>query len=232
VLDDIDEQLRALGVRGNADTGKGKRRARSTKRRQDAPDLPRRKVDPRTVGRAFTTPDGKVFRPSMGLTLTLGSYGPVLPDGTPADPPTYDYRAAARDAIHFPKLADRFWQNLRRVVGYDVQYFAAVEPQRRLAPHLHAAMRGTISRTELRQAVAATYHQVWWPPCDHAVYDDGHLPEWDPTREAWVAPDTGRPLPTWNEALDALDADPEAEPCGTATSCGPSSRPVRAARGR
>lgn len=50
-----------------------------------------------------------------------------------------------------------------RSLGYDVQYFAAVEPQRRLAPHIHIAIRGTLSRTELRQALAATYHQVWWP---------------------------------------------------------------------
>ena len=31
----------------------------------------------RTVGRTFTTPDGKEYRPSMFLTLTLPSYGPV-----------------------------------------------------------------------------------------------------------------------------------------------------------
>jgi hypothetical protein len=211
VLDDIDEQLRALGVRGKA-SGKKARRARSTKRRQDAPDLPRRRVDPRTVGRAYTSPEGKVFRPSMGLTLTLGSYGPVHPDGTPVDPATYDYRSAARDAIHFPKLVDRFWQNLRRNAGYDVQYFAAVEPQKRLAPHLHAAMRGTISRAELRQVVAATYHQVWWPPCDESVYIERD-PEWDEERKAYVDPDTKGPLPTWDEALDDLDADLDAQPC-------------------
>jgi hypothetical protein len=34
----------------------------------------------------------------------------------------------------------------RRYLGYDVQYFAAVEPQRRLAPHVHLARRGTVSR--------------------------------------------------------------------------------------
>jgi hypothetical protein len=39
----------------------------------------------------------------------------------------------------------------RCFLGYDVQYFAAVEPQRRLAPHVHVAMRGTVSRTELRR---------------------------------------------------------------------------------
>ena len=138
---------------------------RSTKRRQDAPDLPRRKVAARTVGKTYTAPDGKTFRPSMFLTLTCPSYGRVRDDGTPADPGSYDYARAARDALHFAALFDRFIQNLRRFLGYDVQYFAAVEPQRRLAPHIHIAMRGTVSRAELRQVLAATYHQVWWP--DH-----------------------------------------------------------------
>ncbi len=158
VVRDLDIELERSGVRGSLKTGeesKG-RRARSTRRRQDAPDLPRRPVDSRTVGKVFRGKDGKTFRPSIFLTLTLDSYGRVRSDGTPVDPATYDYTRAARDALHFSKLVDRFVQNLRRFVGYDVQYFATVEPQRRLAPHLHMAIRGTISRAELRQVVAAT----------------------------------------------------------------------------
>ena len=57
-----------------------------TRRRQDAPALPRRKVTRRTVGKTYTAPDGKTFRPSMFLTLTCPSYGRVREDGTPADP--------------------------------------------------------------------------------------------------------------------------------------------------
>src|SRR5918995_1303945 len=110
------------------------RRVRSTRRRQDAPHLPRAPMEDRTIGRVFTAPDGRTYRPSMFLTLTLPSYGPVGPDGTPVDPHRYDYRRAALDALHFPKLVDRFWQNLRRCAGYQVQYFAAIEAQRRLAP--------------------------------------------------------------------------------------------------
>ncbi len=37
-------------------------------------------------------------------------------------------------------------------------------------------------------------------------------PVWDDEAQAWVDPDTGVPLPTWDEALDALDADPDAQP--------------------
>jgi hypothetical protein len=58
----------------------------------------------------------------------------VRDDGTPADPAAYDYQRAAGDAIHFAALFDRLIQNLRRYLGYDVQYFAAIEPQKRLAP--------------------------------------------------------------------------------------------------
>ena len=68
----------------------------------------------------------------MFLTLTCDSYGAIR-NGAPVDPDTYDYRRAARDAIHFSALVDRLMQNLRRVLGWEVQYFATVEPQN--APH-------------------------------------------------------------------------------------------------
>ena len=87
----------------------------------------------------------------MFVTLTCDSYGRVRDDGTPVDPASYDYRRAARDAVHFAALVDRWWQNLRRCVGWDVQYFATVEPQKRVAPHLHAAIRGSIPHELLRQ---------------------------------------------------------------------------------
>ncbi|HZN17858.1 MAG TPA: replication initiator, partial [Micromonosporaceae bacterium] len=37
-------------------------------------------------------------------------------------------------------------------------------------------------------------------------------PRWDPDHAAWVDPDTGQPLTTWDTALDQLDADPDAAP--------------------
>ena len=190
------------------------RRRRSTKRRQDAPDLPRLPVEQRTVGTAFTTPAGKTYRPSMFVTFTLPSYGPVRTDGTPVDPSTYDYRRAALDALHFPKVIDRVWQNLRRATGYQVQYFASLEAQRRLAPHLHTAIRGAIPRELLRKVAKATYHQVWWPAHDKPVFTGTVLPDWV-DEVGYVDPTTRRPLPTWDRALDALDDDPDAEPAHT-----------------
>ena len=146
LLAELDEEINNAGMRGNVLPARPERRHRSTRRRQDAPPLPKRTIDPCTVGKTYTSPDGKTFRPSLFVTLTCPSYGKVTSDGTPVDPASYDYLRAARDALHFAALFDRFIQNLRRLVGYDVQYFAAVEPQRRLAPHVHIAIRGTVSR--------------------------------------------------------------------------------------
>ncbi|MEH0819311.1 MULTISPECIES: replication initiator [unclassified Micromonospora] len=220
---EVEEAIAAEGLRGRVgpphagvdedqDEEPGRRRKRSTRRRQDAPELPRRKVERRTVGKTYTAPDGATYRPSMWLTLTLDSYGPVRPDGTPVNPGRYDYRRAAWDAVHFPRLLDRFWQNLRRCEGWNVQYAGCVEPQRRLAPHAHFAIRGTIPRDVLRTVAAATYHQVWWPSVDVQRYTLDRLPVWDEQAAAWVDPDTRKLLTTWTEALDAIDEDPDAEP--------------------
>ena len=85
-----------------------------------------------------------------------------------------------------------------------MQYFAAVEPQRRLAPHIHIAMRGTVSRAELRRVLAATYHQVWWPGTTTVRFDGDERPVWDEQTCTYVDPYTGEVLPTWDQALDAI----------------------------
>jgi len=199
---ELDTELRALGVRGRLTPldPPPKPVKRSTRRRQDAPDLPRRPIEHRTLGRVFA---GR-YRPSTFLTLTLDSYGRVDGHGAAVNPDHYDYRRAARDAIHFPALLDRFWQNTRRCVGWDVQYFGTVEPQKRGAPHFHAAIRGAIPRAELRAITAATYHQVWWPAHDQLIYADGRLPVWDSRVKAFTDPNTGQPLPTWEQACEEL----------------------------
>jgi hypothetical protein len=212
-IEAVGDELRSLGIRGNimaTDNGEQRgRRRRTTRRRQDTPDLPKRPIDHATIGRTYASPDGKVYRPSMFLTLTCDSYGGVCGDGTPTDPDSYDYQRAARDAIHFAALFDRLIQNLRRYAGFDVQYFAAVEPQRRLAPHVHLAVRGTIPRPALRKIIAATYHQVWWPSTRAVRFDDDHRPLWDEARGQYLDGSTGELLPTWEEALDAIGPDDE-----------------------
>ncbi|HSE71082.1 MAG TPA: replication initiator, partial [Nocardioidaceae bacterium] len=205
------------------DTGEGpSRRVRSTRRRSEMADLPKVPAEHRSVGRTFTAPDGTVHRPSMFVTVTLPSYGRVHPyrkhgkhggrqpgAGCPVDPDTYDYRGAALDALHFAKAFDRLIQNLRRCAGFKVQYFAAIEEQLRLAPHVHIALRGAIPRWILRQVIKATYYSLWWPPHDRPVYVH-RVPVWDPETECYRDPDTGFPLPTWEEALAEAEAsDPE-----------------------
>jgi len=209
LITELDEEITKAGIRGKAAPARPARRHRSTRRRQDAPDLPKRRVSPRTVGRTYSAPDGKTFRPSLFVTLTCPSYGRVGEDGTPADSAAYDYDQAARDALAFAALFDRFIQNLRRYLGYDVQYFAAVEPQRRLAPHVHIAMRGTVARAEIRRVLAATYHQVWWPNATEVKYDGDQLPVWDEDIGRYFDPATGEVLPTWDQALDAITDEDE-----------------------
>ncbi|MBA2558585.1 MAG: replication initiation protein [Propionibacteriales bacterium] len=211
------DEVQDPGTVNRDDTEGRTRRVRSTRRRQDVTDLPRVPMDARTLGRVFRARDGKTYRPSMFMTFTLPSYGAVRPDGTPVDPDRYDYQRAALDALHFAKLEDRLWQNLRRCAGYKVQYFAAIEAQRRLAPHLHAAVRGVIPRQIVRQVLASTYHHLWWPPCTEPVYADvDELPVWDDMVHSgvggFVDPVRGTVLPTWDQALDDLDADPAAKP--------------------
>ena len=244
-IDEVEELIAAEGLRGRVapshqpddenDEPKAKKK-RSTRRRQDAPDLPRQKVEARTVGRTYAAPDGSVHQPSMWLTLTLDSYGPVhgqrvtkngkpIPCackrmhaaddpllGVPTDPSSYDYRRAAWDAVHFARLLDRYWQNLRRCVGWNVQYAGCVEPQKRLAPHAHFAIRGTIQRATLERVAAATYHQVWWPAVDSLCFSPDRPPMWDADGKTWIDPDTREPLISWADALAAIDDDPDAEP--------------------
>jgi hypothetical protein len=188
------------------------RRVRSTRRRQDVAELPRMPAEDRSIGEAFTAPDGTAYRPSMFVTLTLGSYGRILPGtGTPATPSRYDYRRAAVEALHFPRLFDRWMQNLRRCAGYRVQYFGAIEPQRRLAPHIHLALRGAIPRKVIRTVTKATYVQLWWPSFDVPVHTNLEtMPAWNRASER-VEDANGVPLTSWDEALGELDADPEAQ---------------------
>jgi integrase len=212
LIGELDIEITRAGIRGAVTTHRGSRgdgsqrsrRLRSTRRRQDAPPLPARKIAPRTVGTVYTSPDGKRYRPSMFLTLTCDSYGKVRDDGTPADPAAYDYVRAARDAIHFAALFDRFIQNLRRVLGYEAQYFGGVEPQKRLAPHIHLAVRDSVPRPLLRQVLGATYHQVWWPAADTVRFSGDQLPVWEEGSGNYLDPASGEVLQTWDDALDAI----------------------------
>ncbi len=223
VVADLDIELRASGVRGRLpalDPIDKPRRTRSTRRRQDTPNLPRKKVQKHTIKAAY--PGG--HRPGMMVTLTMDSYGKinrtgdrnkdgkVCSDGSPVDPGAYDYTRAARDIAFAAACFDRWVQNLRRAVGYDVQYFAVVEPQKRGAPHFHVLIRTDIPRELIRRVTDATYHQVWWPHFDEPMYWDGNMPVWDPATATFTDPRTRRPLAAWDEVMDHMDAVDDLEP--------------------
>ena len=116
------------------------------------------------------------------------------------------YRRRWKAAMILAGLApDYRGQPMLPVLGkVHLQYFAAMEPQRRLAPHVHIAIRGTIARAEIHEVLAATYHQVWWPSTQAVQYDGDYLPVWDETSATYLDPATGEVLPTWDEAVTAI----------------------------
>ncbi|WP_334026301.1 replication initiator [Nocardia terpenica] len=221
----VDAELQVLGMRGkppaeSAPDNSGAEgedcsatqtptRRRSTRRRQDAANLPRNTVSDRTVGREF----GGHYS-SMFVTVTMPGYGKVYGDGAARDPSSYDYDRAAWDAISCARLFSRWIQNLRRVVGWNVQYFAVVEPQKRGAPHIHMALRGHIPREVLRKVNEATYHQMWRPRLGEMRYPGAVVPVWDEARGTFIDPKTRKPLTGWDEALDAIG--PHDQPAHTA----------------
>ncbi|WP_216917972.1 helitron helicase-like domain-containing protein [Nocardia noduli] len=229
---DLDVELRELGVRGRlpALDGTPRRKAKSTRRRDGLPDLPRKKVARTTIGAAYA---GGKYRPSIFQTLTMDSYGGInrvwdptagkdkrgdwVSDGSPVDPDGYDYARAARDIMHTKRLFDRWIQNLRRGVGWNVQYFATVEPQKRGAPHLHIAIRGSISKNLLYAVTDATYVNIWWPHFDpdNEVYSGERWPVWDHSAGTFVDPKTKRALTYWDDAIAVIDSVDEIEPAHT-----------------
>ncbi|MFC9436734.1 replication initiator [Nocardia sp. NPDC057030] len=222
----VDGDLRETGLRGRLpalEPKTRKRRTRSTRRLDGAPDLPRKKVSRNTIRDAYA---GR-HRPGMLITLTLPSYGAInrdgakdpegktCSDGSPRRPDDYDYTRAARDIIHFGKLFDRWIQNMRRAVGRDLQYFTVVEPQKRGAPHVHVLIRTDLPRELVLKVTEATNHRVWWPHFDQEVYTGDNMPIWDEDKATFLDPRTHRPLTSWDEALDTMDTVDDLEPAHT-----------------
>ena len=201
----LDEEIHRAGMRGNVASDRP-RRHRSTRRRQDAPALPRRKVDPRTVGKTYTTPDGKVFRPSMFLTLTCPSYGRVTARRHPGRPGQLRLRGGPRGTrCTSPRCSTGSGRTCAAPSATTSSTSPPSNPNAVSRPHVHFAIRGTVPRTELREVIAATYHQVWWPP---------------PTRSASTATSCRsgtRPAPTTSTRRPAKSCPPGTRPSTPST---------------
>jgi hypothetical protein len=65
-------------------------------------------------------------------------------------------------------------------------------------------MRGTVSRAELRQVIAATITRPWWPSTEAVKFDGDRVPVWHETPGRYLDPQTGEQLPAWDEAIDAI----------------------------
>jgi hypothetical protein len=143
----------------------------------------------------------------MFATCTLPSYGRPCLRGAEASR-TYDYRRAALDALHFSKLCGRLWATcaVRRASTCSTSPSSRPEAG---APHLHATIRGAIPR-DLQQVVAATDYALWWPPSTSRVRRPAARV--DRPRHGYADPTPAKLLPTWQEALDRLDQDPDARP--------------------
>ena len=145
--------LKVSGASGQLADGRTRRTCPGS-RWKTAP--PGRRSPPRTApatGRRCSSP-GRC--PPTARSSPAPASPPTRPGTTTAAPPSTRCTSA--------KLVDWLWQNLRRCAGFKVQYFSAVEAQRRLAPHLHAAIRGAIPRKTIRQVTKATYFQLCGPP--------------------------------------------------------------------
>jgi hypothetical protein len=64
------------------------------------------------------------------------------------------------------------------LLGYGAQYFVAIGPRRRLAPHAHMAMRGTVPPAGLRRVIARHLPPGLVAQTDIVRYDGHQLPVW------------------------------------------------------
>ena len=117
--------------------------------------------------------------PAAHLCLRVGSRHQVAFVPFPARAPMFVIGAAGTlVSFSLPEQIDAGHVDFARQLAAKAwAYAVAVErryrglPRYRLAPHVHLAIRGTVSRTELRRVLAATYHQVWWPAASAVRFD-------------------------------------------------------------
>ncbi len=127
---------------------------------------------PAPVGRTFTTPDGKTYRPSMFLTLDPAQLRQSHQHRGRVEPgqlrlPPWPLGCAAFSEAAGPVLGEP--APLRRLQGAVLLHPRTATTPRparpRSDPRFHPAAGC------LKQVIAATYVQLWWPGSTRPVYD-------------------------------------------------------------
>ena len=182
---------RPAGRRGDLATD------RSTRRRSDAPDLPTRPVERRTVGAVVHRAGRQTYRPVDVHHADASSYGKVIPgDRRPGrpDPVQLPARRAGRAAL--PQAAST--AGCRTCAAAPDTRSSTSAPSSP-APSGPALPRGDPRRhptATIKAVTKATYLQLWWPQMDHPVYVDTGFRSG--TARDYRDPDTGFPLTTWD----------------------------------
>ncbi len=226
---ELDDEITDAGMRGNVLPARPVRRHRTTRRRQDAAPLPRRKIAARTVGKTYTTPDGKQFRPSLFVTLTCPSYGRVSERRHPGRPG----QLRLRSGRHGTRCTSRPCStgSSRTCAASSATTCSTSPPSNRNGGSPRTSIWRCAAPSparDLRRVLAATYHQVWWPDTSVVRFDGDELPVWDEQTATYLDPATGEVLPTWDDALDAIGDRGRAAARGPVR--GPVRRPGRARR--
>ena len=86
LITELDTEITKAGIRGKAAPASRSGGTALPGAARTPRTCPRRKISSRTVGKTYTAPDGKTFRPSLFVTLTCPSYGPVGEDGSTRRP--------------------------------------------------------------------------------------------------------------------------------------------------
>jgi transcriptional regulator with XRE-family HTH domain len=97
------------------------------------------------------------------------------------------------------------------LAGVSLDTVARLERQHRTTCRTRTLARiaAALGEPPATMVLAATYHQVWWPPTQSVRFHDGELPVWHEASGNYLDPATGEVLPTWDEALDAIGAGDE-----------------------
>jgi hypothetical protein len=132
---ELDQEITAAGMRGNVLPARPQRRHRTTRRRQDAAPLPRRKIAARTIGKTYITPDISTVRfEGDHLPVWDARAGTYLDPATGEVPPTWDDALDAigdqDEPLHVARFGERFdvqgvlagSKDAGRCIGYLTKY--------------------------------------------------------------------------------------------------------------